>query len=332
MPNTAGEMPPNLRYITTGINGKMKYSSTVRDVVLADRKFDIILCGHINLLPLAYYCHKKTNAPFGIIIHGIDAWQPTKNILVNRLVKKIDFFISVSEFTKQKFLAWSRIPARKGYLLPNCVEISNFGPGPKKPSLLSRYALGGKKVLMTLGRLVSAERYKGFDEVMEVLPILAKEYPNIAYLIVGDGNDSKRLKAKARELEVTDRVIFTGFISEEEKADHYRLADVYVMPSKGEGFGIVFLEAIACGIPVVASSQDGSQEALRGGQLGIIVDPDNSKNIADAIRKTLKISQRDIPDGLSYFSFSNFKSRLLRILEDISRRPITTEEGPECHL
>jgi phosphatidyl-myo-inositol dimannoside synthase len=95
------------------------------------------------------------------------------------------------------------------------------------------------------------------------MPALIKEIPTIAYLIAGDGTDRHRLEEKAKSLGVHGRVVFAGYIPESEKADHYRLADAYVMPGRGEGFGIVYLEALACGVPVVASQVDGGREAVR---------------------------------------------------------------------
>src|SRR5439155_2564410 len=99
--------------------------------------------------------------------------------------------------------------------------------------------------------------------------------PNVVYVVCGEGPDRSRLERKAVGLGVRDRVVFTGFIPEALKADYYRLADAYVMPSRGEGFGIVFLEAMACGIPVMGSRLDGSREALLDGELGVLVNPDD---------------------------------------------------------
>jgi phosphatidylinositol alpha-1,6-mannosyltransferase len=113
------------------------------------------------------------------------------------------------------------------------------------------------------------------------------DVPNIAYLIVGDGTDHHRLEEKARSLGVHERVVFAGYIPEREKADHYRLADAYVMPGRGEGFGIVYLEALACGVPVVASKLDGSREAVRDGALGILVDPNDAEGIKRGILEAL---------------------------------------------
>ena len=141
-------------------------------------------------------------------------------------------------------------------------------PGPKPEALLARYGLKGRTVLLTLGRLPVQEKRKGHDEVPEVLPSLAEEQADIVYLVCGDGDDRARLEEKAWRLELNERVIFASYVPEEEKADHYRLADAFVMPGRTEGFGIVYLKALACGVPVVTSSADASQEAVRRGAAG----------------------------------------------------------------
>ncbi|MEJ2670846.1 MAG: glycosyltransferase [Deltaproteobacteria bacterium] len=203
------------------------------------------------------------------------------------------------------------------FILPNAVFQENYGVGDKSEKLLERYGLKDKVVLMTMGRLAAAEQYKGFDEVMDLLPRLAKSLPNLAYLIVGDGDDRPRLEAKAVSLGVKDRVVFAGFIPEAEKADHYRLADAFVMPGRGEGFGFVFLEALACGIPAVGSTLDGSREALRDGSLGILVDPRRPEEIQAGILEALRRPRGVILEGLEYFSFENFAKRCQQILPQV---------------
>jgi glycosyltransferase involved in cell wall biosynthesis len=183
---------------------------------------------------------------------------------------------------------------------------------------LTRYGLQDKTILLTVGRLAGAERYKGFDEIIELLPELATEIPNVRYLIAGDGPDQIRLASKARKLGVDDRVVFAGYVDEAEKADHYRLADAYVMPGRGEGFGIVYLEALACGIPVIASAMDASREAVRDGLLGQVVNPDEPQEIKSAIHRALQ-SRRHVPDGLEFFSPERFRERWHRVLESAVR-------------
>jgi glycosyltransferase involved in cell wall biosynthesis len=106
-------------------------------------------------------------------------------------------------------------------------------------------------------------------------------------LIVGTGDLVPELKAKAKELGIEGSVVFAGFVPASGLADHYRMCDVFAMPSKGEGFGIVFLEALACGRPVIAGNRDGSRDALLDGELGFLVDPDSPEAVAAALMDVL---------------------------------------------
>jgi len=191
---------------------------------------------------------------------------------------------------------------------------------------VARYQLAGRKVIMTLARLASDERYKGIDEIMEVMPALLADEPACIYLIVGDGDDQPRLQTKAAALGIADQVVFTGFVAEAEKADHLRLADVFALPGRGEGFGIVYLEALACGVPVVGSQLDGSREALRGGELGELADPTDPATVRACIVRALA-KPPGIPPGLSYFDWPHFQSRLTaavhRAIASEARQPLT---------
>jgi phosphatidyl-myo-inositol dimannoside synthase len=317
IPNPIETLPLKLTYISSLRNSKFKYVIYVLKTILNKNRFDMIVCGHINLLPIAYLCKLIAKVPLVLVIYGVEAWKPTQKPLVNYLTKKIDAFIAISELTKKLFTGWAHIDGNKGFLLPCSIDISSFGPGPGNAELRNYYGLNGKTVIMTMGRIMAEERAKGFDEVMEVLSDLSRKIPNIAYLIAGDGTDRNRLESKAKKLGIEDRVVFTGFIPEDKKADYYRMADVFVMPSRWEGFGIVFLEALACGIPVIASSVDGSREAVRDGALGLLVDPDKPDEIKSAIFKALSLPKGSIPKGIDYFSFAHFQKRLHNIIERI---------------
>jgi glycosyltransferase involved in cell wall biosynthesis len=172
---------------------------------------------------------------------------------------------------------------------------------------------------MTMGRLAPEEQYKGFDETLMAMPRLLTRFPNLKYLVVGDGGDRTRLEAKARDFDVYDCVIFTGQIPETEKVAHYNLADVYVMPSSGEGFGIVLLEAAACGVPVIASRADGTREALLDGRLGRLVDPQNVDELVDAITKTLESSGRGRSPLIEHFAIPQFEERVSCWIEEQQR-------------
>jgi len=313
-------LPPKLTYVTSGVNGKLRYLLAVLRCLVAAGPYELICCGHLFLLPLAYLAKWKTGAPLALFIFGLDAWQPPRSALAARLAAKVDTVIAISEVTTERFLAWARLPRDRVFLLPNAVAQQHYGAGDKNPDLVQHYGLAGKIVLLTVSRLCATDNYKGIDEVLGLMPALAAEVPEIAYLIVGDGDDRERLQAKARSLGVADRVVFAGFIPEKEKPDHYRLADAYVMPGWGEGFGFVYLEAMACGIPVLGSKLDGSREALRDGALGILVDPHDPDELRWGILETLKRPRGVIPPGLSYFSLENFTERCHAIVRRIMEK------------
>jgi len=279
----------------------------------------LVLCLHIRLLPVAWLASLVTRAPLWLMIFGIDAWERPRNRLVTLLLPQVDRVLSISRITTERFAAWSGFPPSAILELPPCIDLAGFSPGPRDPALEARYGLAGKKVVMTFGRLVSQARAKGMDEVLAVMPALLRRRPDLAYLIAGDGPDRARLEGLARSPDLAGHVVFTGRIDEAEKAAHYRLADVYAMPSRGEGFGIVLLEAMACGIPVVASSRDGGRDAARDGLLGRLVDPDDPAALEAAILAALD-EPKAVPAGLDFFSLEAFRRRLAALLPTLARR------------
>src|SRR5262249_14858811 len=140
-------------------------------------------------------------------------------------------------------------------------------------------------VLLTVGRMDSSERYKGHDRVLDALPGLLASNRALRYLIVGEGDDRNRLTRRANELGVSDCVMFAG--DQEDVADCYTACDLYVMPSPQEGFGIVFLEAMASGRPVGAGGIDGSIEAVAWGELGFLCDPLAPESVKGTIHRAI---------------------------------------------
>ncbi|MCC6212392.1 MAG: asparagine synthase (glutamine-hydrolyzing) [Burkholderiales bacterium] len=276
---------------------------------------DLVFAGHINLLALSGFLAWLKRARLLLVVHGIDAWSPHPSAFVRATLRSVDRVVGVSKLTLSRFGAWTHADAERFRVLPNCVDLARFTPGPKPADLARALGLEGRTVIMTLGRLASAERYKGFDEVIEALPALARDMPNIVYLVCGDGPDRHRLEEKARALGVGERVVFAGFVPEARKAEYYRLADAYVMPSLGEGFGIVYLEALACGVPTMGSATDGSREALLEGDLGELVDPSDAEQVRRGIGRTLAVP-KGVPAKLKHFSADAFRSRVSGIVSD----------------
>jgi len=301
--------PPKVRYDLGGCGGKAAYLLRSVTQAVSGGTFSLVYCAHINLMPIAAAIARLKRIPLVLAIYGIDAWRPPGRILVAPLARACQHVFSVSQITLDRFRLWAGTGQATTAVLPNAIHVEQFGLGPLSTDLVVRHGLGGRKVIMTLGRMSPTERYKGFDEVIELLPRLRTVVPEITYLIAGDGADRPRLAAKASELSVDDLVVFAGRIPEERKADYYRLADAYVMPSRGEGFGFVVLEALACGVPVVASMNDGTREAVRGGMLGILIDPASPDELERGIMAALH-RPKQIPAGLAYFAFERFAERL----------------------
>lgn len=307
IPRVIEELPPKLTYHIEGAGGKVRYVRTVLKNLRGH--FDLVICGHINLLPLAWLASVKLHTPLALSVHGIDVWQPHKSMLTRALLRQVNAVWPVSEFTRDKMASWSKIAAERFHVLPNTIALERYGMAAKDAALVAKYGLSGRKVMMILARLVGAERYKGVDELLDLMPDLLAREPELVFLVAGDGNDRPRLEAKAKALGVADRVKFAGYVPESEKIAHYRLADAFVMPGRCEGFGIVYLEAMACGVPVVASTLDGGREAVRFGKLGQMVNPDDRAALMAAIVKALN-SPKGVPEGIEYFSFANFQTRL----------------------
>src|SRR5690606_39273150 len=159
-------------------------------------------------------------------------------------------------------------------------------------ALRDRLKLGAGPILLTVGRLASNERYKGHEPVFSVLAGLRRKYPDLVHVAAGEGDDRQRLEAVAAEL-APGAVRFLGFVPDADLPDLYRLADLYVMPSTDEGFGIVYLEAAACGLRVVGGKGGGTADAIPDGRVGVIVDPADLASLAAAIEQELAKGKAD---------------------------------------
>jgi glycosyltransferase involved in cell wall biosynthesis len=304
-------IPEAVVYERRAARGRVSYTISLLRHAVRGPRADLVVCGHINLLPLAWPAARLTGARLTLVVHGYEAWAPSGHTLSNLMVKGIDAFIAVSHYSAERFVQWSGVSAARGFILPNCVDLDRFKPAERDPRLVSRYRLRSAIVMLTVGRLATSERYKGVDEVIDVMPRLLPQLPDLRYLIVGDGSDRARLEAKAEAKGLSDYVIFAGRIAEAEKEAHYNLADVYVMPSRGEGFGIALIEAAACGVPVVGSSVDGSRDALLNGKLGRMVDPKRPDELVDAITGAMRGTRcRARSDLVETFDVSSFRTRV----------------------
>jgi phosphatidylinositol alpha-1,6-mannosyltransferase len=262
------------------------YSLTALRMAVA-RRIDVVFCGHLFMAPLAALIAWMKGAKLIVQTHGIEAW-PCPSKLQRAAVERADLVLSVSRYTRAAVLGWAAIAPERALVVPNKVR-EMFRPGDGKAR---RAALGlnGKRVLLTVGRMVASERYKGHDKVMAAIRELVKQGHDISYLIVGEGDDRSRLEAWASELGLSDRVTFLGAVDPQTLLETYRAADLFVMPSTGEGFGVSFLEAMASGIPALGLDAAGARDALGEGEWGTAV---SEKDLVSAIGRLLAQSRAD---------------------------------------
>jgi len=246
-------------------------------------KPDLILAMHLHFLPVPVLLKSLRQVRVVAVLHGIEVWRQL-NLVRRSALRGADLLIAVSQFTRSEALRLHDLDEARVIVIPNTFNARRFSIGPKPPELLARHGLTARQpILLTISRLDPGEGYKGHEQILRALPDLAKRFPDIRYIIGGTGPHAGRLQALAQELGVADRVIFAGFIPNHELCAYYQLCDVFVMPSQKEGFGIVFLEAMACGKPVIGGNRDGSVDALDGGRLGVLVDPESPEEICHAV-------------------------------------------------
>lgn len=320
-PNSANDniyFPPD---IFTGFSGN-KIKNVVRSIG-AGRKSGTVILSHINLL-LVGYLIKKINPSVKLIMlaHGIEVWQSLP-AWKKRMLNKCDMILPVSNFTKQRMIELHKLPPEKFTVLNNCLDpfLQKTNSTEKNAGLMKRYGLSATdKVLLTVARVAATEQYKGYDKILHCLPALLPTYPSLKYLIVGkyDEKEKQRLTEIINTHNLHNHVVITGFVKNEELQAHYNLADVFVMPSEKEGFGIVFIEAMFYGKPVIAGNKDGSTDALADGKLGVLVNPESENEITAALLQILANTAAYLPNEellKEKFSYTAYKEKLKSIIE-----------------
>ena len=317
-PDPVGSLPPKIKQ-SDPLPGKISYARKSFQIFFGQGPFDLLFCGHLRLVPVAFFLAKMKGIPLWLQIHGIEAWQ-RPFWLYRWTAERTDFTTSVSRFSRRKFLSWAKMDPARVRVLPNTFS-EKYSPQPasKIESLRRRFGLEGKKVLLTVARLSSHDGYKGHDRILKELPGLLKKHPDSVYLIVGKGKDRQRLEKMAQQMNVRHAVRFLGYIPTEELGDIYALADLFVLPSQGEGFGIVFLEAMACGIPVVAADCGGSADPLQDGRLGTLV-PDEllGRVLEEMLEKRRSAPAPDLSAKVrAIFNRERFTAHLKDLFQDL---------------
>lgn len=320
------DQAPDTRYINdlnfTGFNGRKVHF--ICRALISGSHCSILVISHINLISIALLIRIfNRSTKIVMLAHGTEVWRHLtlwKKWFIGKYVQ----VWSVSNYTKQ--VLYKRHHIRKfSVLVSNCLDpFFQPPPGFDKPSyLMERYSLiAGQPILLTICRLNSHENLKGYDQVILSLKNLLDDFPGVRYLLCGqsDQQEFNRLQLLITAHNLCGKVLLPGFIPETEITDHYLLADIFILPSQKEGFGLVFIEAAACGCRIIAANAGGSPDALLNGKLGTLIDPTDFQQLQSAILKNLN-SKNDLRAKktrqiltLKHFGYPSYRRKVKRML------------------
>ncbi|MGF1478292.1 MAG: glycosyltransferase family 4 protein [Cyanophyceae cyanobacterium] len=297
--------------------GRFKLATALL-MCLGWRRPQRVLCGHIKLAPLVRSLCQPLRLPYTVLTYGKEVWEPLPPY-ERKALQQADSIWTISRYSRDRLCTANRVPSQNVQILPCAIDGTLFTPGPKPTALVEKYGLADAKVLMTVARLWSGDIYKGVDVTIRALPEIVQRFPALKYLVIGRGDDQPRLARLAKELKVAEKVVFAGFVPTAELVEHYRVADAYIMPSQ-EGFGIVYLEALVCGIPVLSGDDDGSADPLQDGRLGWRVPHRDPDSVARACIEILSGNDRRChgqflrQHTLEKFSKQSLSKRLQQLL------------------
>ncbi len=283
---------------------------------------DLMICAHIGLAPAARLIQKFRRVPYWVVLYGIEVWEELPRSKRNAL-RAAERLVAITRFTLDATIARHGLVRRRELILPPTLP-----KGRRSSPAADCMASNGSAppMVLTVGRIAASERYKGHDIMLEAWPDVLRRVPNAVYCIVGGGDDRQRLESLARDLCIAESVQFTGPVSDAELDVWYDRCCVFAMPARtelnaamprGEGFGIVFLEAMAHGKPVVGPAVGAPAEFIRSGEHGLLVDPTRSSEVAAALIELLEDPARARRMGnagrewvLHEFVFDRFCERL----------------------
>ena len=288
----------------------------------AGHRHQVYLTSLVNLLPVLLPLHllqRKRPILIGVA-HGIDVWNrlPWQRRAPLHLTTHM---LAVSHYTRRRMIASNDLTPSHVTVLHNCLD-----PLFSKINVLQPLDVGppGRRpTLLTVSRLDGHDWDKGHAQVIRALQRVREQIPDVSYHIVGDGELTRVLKDLAAQVDVADAVTFLGRVSDEALRRLYEQADLFVMPSSKEGFGLVFLEAMAHSKAVVAGNKDATVEVVQDGKTGHLVDPADVDALAAAIIELLRDSPRRDTMGRegrraveARFSFGSFQNQLLTFLTE----------------
>jgi phosphatidyl-myo-inositol dimannoside synthase len=238
---------------------------------------NVFFVGHVHMSPLAFILKALGKIDsYYVILHGIEAWHRV-SFLQRRALLGARGIIATTRYTAEECAKHNGIPLDRFHIIPLCADERSVIPS-------AGFKLKGAFKLLCVARQDASERYKGFEQLFHALVLLKASHPDIHLNLVGKGNDQVRLKNLTYELGIAEQVTFWGALSDEDLAASYADCDVFAMPSKKEGFGIVFLEAMRLGKPCIGGNHGGTPEVIEHGKNGFLVEYVDVSALAECIR------------------------------------------------
>lgn len=272
------------------------------------RSCDVILCGHIGQLPVAWAMSKlRGGLSYYLVAHGIEVWRPF-SLLERRAVLGAKAILCVSDYTRRRILEYCRVPPERLLVLPNALDPHLAPKAPAPPP-------ANGSVVLTISRLSASDGYKGIGHLIESMPAVRSSIPGARLRIVGRGDGLPALQELVRRLELKDAVEFTGYLSDDEIHKEFERCTLFALPSQKEGFGLVYLEAMANGRPCLGAREGGTPEVISA-DTGVLVEYGNVAEISQAITDSLrrKWDLNALRQRAQYFSYLRFKERLASVL------------------
>jgi glycosyltransferase involved in cell wall biosynthesis len=269
---------------------------------------DRIVCGHIAQLPLAWAAAKlRPRLPYYLVAHGIEVWRPF-SALERRALDGARCVWCVSEFTRSRLLEHCRVPRERTAVVPNALD-------PRLEPSARAEAPAGPPVILAVSRISIADGYKGIEHLIAAMPAVLRVVPDARLRIVGRGDGLAGIQGLARGLALGDAVEFAGYRSDAELAGEFARCRLFALPSQKEGFGLVYLEAMAHGRPCLGALAGGTPEVITA-ETGVLVDYGDVPGIAAALVASLRRDWRTEPmlERARTFSYARFKDRLASLL------------------
>jgi phosphatidylinositol alpha-1,6-mannosyltransferase len=284
----------------------------IRQTLRLARRADLLVCAHLHHLPIAWLAQRfNSRLKYCVVAHGIEVWRPYSSIERRALLGAHRIFC-VSEYTRRQLLRFCpALAPNRLVVLPNTLD-PQFTPRPDERLSAQPFALPR---ILTVGRLSATDSYKGYDTLIEAMPAIRRDYPAARLRIVGQGDDQPRLAALAARLGMTGSVDFLGSLNDEALRLEYATCDLFALPSRREGFGLVYLEAMIHGKPCVGARAGGAPEVIND-TVGRLVEYGNIPDLAAAVAELVR-SPRDsevVRRHAAAFAFPAFARRLAAAL------------------